>query len=87
MGPGGRAVALLEANPPNRLAVSLVAGSGATLQDLLLGLRFEADSQGYDGVRLFAPQAHPGAEDLAEAGYHLADGQVERCAYARDLEG
>jgi GNAT superfamily N-acetyltransferase len=85
--PGGRAVALLEATSHNRLAVSLVAGSGAALQDLLMGLRFEADSQAYEGVRLFAPAAHPGAEDLAEVGYHLADGQVQRYAYAREIEG
>jgi GNAT superfamily N-acetyltransferase len=86
-GSGGRAVALLEATSHNRLAVSLVAGSGAALQDLLMGLRFEADSQAYEGVRLFVPAAHPGAEDLAEVGYHLADGQVQRCAYAREIEG
>jgi GNAT superfamily N-acetyltransferase len=86
VGPGGRTVALLEANPHNRLAVSLVAGSGAVLQDLLMGLRFEADSQGYEGVRLFAPPRHPGGDDFAEVGYHLAHGQVQRYAYARELE-
>jgi GNAT superfamily N-acetyltransferase len=86
IGPGGRAVSLLEANPHNRLAVSLVAGSGAVLQDLLLGLRFEADSQGYEGVRLFAPPRHPGGDDFAEVGYHLAHGQVQRYAYARELD-
>jgi GNAT superfamily N-acetyltransferase len=85
VGPAGRAVALLEANPHNRLAVSLVMGSGGVLQDLLMGLRFEADSQGYEGVRLFAPPAHPASGDFAEVGYHLADGQVQRYAYAREL--
>jgi len=85
VGAGGRALALLEANPNNRLAASLVAGSGAVLQDLLMGLRFEADSQGYEGVRLFAPPGHPARSDFTEVGYHLADGQVQRYAYAREL--
>ncbi|MDQ6790710.1 MAG: GNAT family N-acetyltransferase [Candidatus Dormibacteraeota bacterium] len=84
---GGRALALLEPRPHNRLAASLVAGSGAALQDLLMGLRFEADSQGYEGVRLFAPVPHPASDDFAEVGYHLADGQVQRYAYARELTG
>jgi hypothetical protein len=85
VGQGGRALAILEANSHNRLAVSLVLGSGAVLQDLLMGLRFEADSQGYEGVRLFAPPAHPAGGDFVEVGYHLADGQVQRYAYAREL--
>jgi GNAT superfamily N-acetyltransferase len=85
IGPAGRALALLEANPHNRLAVSVVIGSGAVLQDLLMGLRFEADSQGYEGVRLFAPPGHPASRDFTEVGYHLADGQVQRHAYAREL--
>jgi GNAT superfamily N-acetyltransferase len=84
-GTGGRVLALLEANPHNRLAVSLVAGSGALLQDLLMGLRFEADSQGFEGVRLFAPPDHPATRDFAEVGYDLANGQVQRFAYAREL--
>ena len=83
---GGRAVALLEADSQNRLAVSLVAGAGATLQDLMLGLRFEADSQGYEGVRLFAPSRHPGLEDLEEVGYRAAEGHVQRYAYAQELD-
>jgi GNAT superfamily N-acetyltransferase len=82
---GGRALALIEPGTHNRLAVSFVAGSGAALQDLLTGLRFEADSQGYEGVRLYAPRTHPAADDFAEVGYHLADGQVERYSYAREL--
>ena len=85
--PRGRALALLEATPHNRLAVSLVMGSGAALQDLLMGLRFEADSQGYEGVRIFAPPDHPAVGDFAEVGYHLADGQIQRYAYARELAG
>jgi GNAT superfamily N-acetyltransferase len=82
-----RALALLEPGSHNRLAVSLVAGSGAGLQDLLMGLRFEADTQGYEGVRLFAPDPHPAAGEFGEVGYHLADGQVQRYAYARELVG
>lgn len=83
--PGGRALALLEDNPHNRLAVSLVSGTGALLQDLLMGLRFEADSQGFEGVRLFAPPDHPASRDFSEVGYDLAHGQVQRFAYAREL--
>jgi GNAT superfamily N-acetyltransferase len=86
-GAGGRALALLEPGSHNRLAVSLVAGSGAGLQDLLMGLRFEADTQGYEGVRLFAPPSHPAAGEFGEVGYHLADGQIQRYAYARELAG
>ena len=86
-GAGGRALALLEPGSHNRLAVSLVAGSGAGFQDLLMGLRFEADAQGYEGVRVFAPAAHPAAGEFGEVGYHLADGQVQRYAYARELAG
>jgi hypothetical protein len=52
-----------------------------------MGLRFEADSQGYEGVRLFAPVPHPASDDFVEVGYHLADGQVQRFAYARELTG
>jgi hypothetical protein len=52
-----------------------------------MGLRFEADSQGYEGVRLFAPPTHPSSDDFGEVGYHLADGQVQRYAYARELIG
>jgi len=83
---GGRAVALLEADSQNRLNVSLVAGSGALLQDLLLGLRFEADSQDYEGVRLFSPSGHPPVDELEEVGYRPAEGQMERLAYARELD-
>jgi hypothetical protein len=83
--PGGRAVALLEPEAHNRLHVSFLSGSGAALQDLLMGLRFEADSQGLDGVRVWAPADHPAAGELADVGYDLARGQVERYAYAREL--
>lgn len=86
VGQSGRALAVIEAGSHNRLAVSLALGSGAVLQDLLMGLRFEADSQGYEGVRLFAPPGHPATADFAEVGYHLADGQVQRYAYALELE-
>lgn len=82
---GARAVALLEPETGNRLAVSYASGSGAALQDLLMGLRFEADSQGMDGVRLWAPAEHPAAGDFGEVGYDLASDPFERYAYARTL--
>lgn len=84
-GAGGRAVALVEPESGNRLSVSFISGSGAALQDLLTGLRFEADSQGLNGVRLWAPTDHPAGGDLADVGYDLARGQVERYVYAREL--
>ena len=84
-GAGGRAIALVEPEVGNRLRASFVSGSGAALQDLLMGLRFEADSQGLQGVRLWAPRDHPAAGDFPEVGYDLADGQVERFACAFDV--
>ena len=89
LAPSGPRIWLLAARPATLPAaiVPVLVGSGAALQDLLMGLRFEADSQGYEGVRLFAPVPHPASDDFAEVGYHLADGQVQRYAYARELTG
>jgi GNAT superfamily N-acetyltransferase len=46
-----------------------VSGSGAALQDLLLALRFEADTLAMDGVSLWAPEGHPAEEDFRASGY------------------
>lgn len=82
---GARAVALVEPDAVKRLGVSYVSGSGGALQDLLMGLRFEADSHGMDGVRLWAPVENPAAGELGEVGYDLARGYFERYAYARTV--
>jgi len=46
-----------------------VSGSGGALQDLLLALRFEADSLGMEGVSLWAPEGHPAEDDFKASGY------------------
>lgn len=84
-GAGGRAVALLRQGGRRRLPVTFAAGSGAALEDLLTGLRFEADSLGLDGVILLAPHDHPQAEAFGETGYDLAEDEGHAWAYARRL--
>jgi GNAT superfamily N-acetyltransferase len=69
-GAGGRA--LLFAGPGfggRRLHASLVAGSGAALQDLLMALRFEADADGLEGAGILAPRDHPAQKDFESVGY------------------
>jgi GNAT superfamily N-acetyltransferase len=85
LGPGGRALALLRARPRSRLAATFVAGTGAALQDLMAGLRFEADGQGLRGVAALLPDDHPGIEDLRQVGYDLADDEGRAYVYALDL--
>src|SRR5262249_49511365 len=86
VGAGGRSLVLLRQGARRRLPVTFLAGSGAAAQDLLLGLRFEADSLDMDGVAVLAPAAHPAAEDLPEAGYDLAEDQEGHAyVYALDL--
>lgn len=85
LGPGARALALVRELPRSRLPVTFLAGSGAALQDLLTGLRYEADSQGLRGVALLAPPTHPAAGDLREVGYDLAGDEGRAYVYAREL--
>jgi len=69
-GAGGRA--LLLAGPGfggRRLHASLVTGSGAALQDLLMALRFEADADGLEGAGILAPHDHPAQKDFESVGY------------------
>ena len=67
---GGRALAAVrESWGGDGLSAYFVSGSGTALQDLLLALRFEADTLGMDGVNLWAPDGHPGEEDFAATGY------------------
>ena len=85
IGAGGRGLVLLRQGARRRLPVTFLAGSGAAVQDLLLGLRFEADSLDMDGVAVLAPATHPAAEDIVEAGYDRAEGEGHAYVYALDL--
>jgi GNAT superfamily N-acetyltransferase len=69
-GAGGRAVVF--AGPGfggQRLHATLVSGSGAALQDLLMALRFEADADGMEGAGILAPRDHPARKDFEAVGY------------------
>jgi GNAT superfamily N-acetyltransferase len=83
---GGRGLAVVRPGGRRRLPVTFLAGSGAALQDLLTGLRFEADSLAMDAVAVLAPVGHPAAGDLAEVGYHLADDEGHAYVYALELD-
>src|SRR5207237_6795426 len=78
---GGRALALLRGDARRRLPVTFLAGSGAVLQDLLEELRFEADAAGLSGVAVLAPLTHPGAGDMREVGYDLAEDEGHAYGY------
>ena len=73
VGPGGRAIAALREPWGNNLAVAFVAGRGGALRELLMALRFEADTDGLDHVTVTLPRGHPAAEDLSASGYDLAN--------------
>jgi len=77
-GAGGRALVLVGPGfGARRLFGTLVAGSGAALQDLLLALRFESDADGLDGVGLLAPPGHPAEKDFQAVGYSQPDRAFE----------
>lgn len=83
VGPGGRSVAgLREPWGPN-LAVAFIAGSGASLRELLMALRFEADTDGLSHVTIALPRGHPASDDLRASGYDLAN--AEDTAYIYGL--
>ncbi len=69
LGAGGRALAVVQPETLRDLNVSCAIGSGGVFQDLLMALRFEADSQDLPGVWLLAPDDHPGLDDLRAVGY------------------
>jgi hypothetical protein len=83
-GASGRAVALLRRSSRERLGVTFAAGSTSALQDLMMGLRVEADSRDLVGVGLVAPLDHPAAEELHDVGYDHVDGTSGYC-YVLDL--
>lgn len=85
LGPGGRAVAIVQPDPEIRLGVTFVAGSGSALRELLMALRHESDGLGLEGVWLMAPADHPAAADLGTAGYQPGPDALSLGVYGRAL--
>jgi GNAT superfamily N-acetyltransferase len=85
VGPGGRAVAGLRQPWGASLAVSLIAGAGGALRELLLALRFEADADGAPRVSIAVPRDHPAADDLRASGYDFANDDDHAYIYALSL--
>jgi GNAT superfamily N-acetyltransferase len=86
VGPGGRAIALLREPWGQNVAVSLLAGRGGALRDLLMALRFEADADGLNHVTVNLPPGHPAEEDLRASGYDFADAEHSAFVYALKLD-
>jgi hypothetical protein len=85
-GPGERSLALLaEGEGGGALRVAFVAGEGAALEELLQGLRVEADARAVAQVRVAVAESASIVERLEAAGYHLGDGFPSLAAYARPL--
>ena len=85
VGPGGRAVAVLREPWGQNVAVSLLAGSGGALRELLLALRYEADADGLSHVTVNLPPGHPAESDLRASGYDFADVEATAIVYALRL--
>ena len=83
IGPGGRALAILREAWGKNIAVSLLAGGGGALRELLLALRYEADADGLTHVTVNLPPGHPAEDDLRASGYDSLD--AERSAYVFSL--
>ncbi|HVD00340.1 MAG TPA: GNAT family N-acetyltransferase [Candidatus Dormibacteraeota bacterium] len=78
---GGRALAAVrEGWGGDSLWAYFVSGSGAALHDLLLALRFEADTAGLSAVNLWAPEGHPGEDEFRATGYD-SDSEPFRLSY------
>ncbi|HKC20765.1 MAG TPA: GNAT family N-acetyltransferase [Candidatus Dormibacteraeota bacterium] len=85
LGPSGRAVALLREPWSQNISVSVLAGSGGAMRDLLVALRFEADADGLTHVTVNLPPGHPAEEDLRASGYDFADAEASAYIYALRL--
>jgi GNAT superfamily N-acetyltransferase len=85
LGPSGRAVALLREPWAQNISVSLLAGSGGAMRELLMALRFEADADGLTHVTVNLPPGHPAEEDLRGSGYDFADAEASAYVYALRL--
>jgi hypothetical protein len=85
-GPGGRALAVLRRAWGQNLSVALLAGAGASMRELLLALRFEADADGLNHVTVNLPPGHPAEEDLKASGYHSLDAESSGRIYSLILD-
>jgi GNAT superfamily N-acetyltransferase len=85
VGPGGRALAALREPWGNNLAVAFLAGRGGALRDLLMALRFEADTDGLGHVSVSLPRDHPAADDMTASGYDLANDEDSAYIYGLHL--
>ncbi len=84
-GPGGRAVPLRRGPWGENIAVSLLAGSGGALRELLMALRYEADADGLRHVTVTLPPGHPAEDDLRASGYDFVDAEASAYVYALQL--
>ena len=85
VGPGGRALAVLREPWGQNIAVSLLAGAGGSLREVLMALRFEADADALSHVTVNLPPGHPAEDDLRASGYDFADAEASAFVYAKDL--
>ncbi len=85
VGPAGRALAALREPWGQNIAVSLLAGTGGAIRDLLMALRFEADADGLSHVTINLPPGHPAADDLHSSGYDFAEAEASAYVYALKL--
>jgi GNAT superfamily N-acetyltransferase len=85
VGPGGRALVGLREPWAQNMAVALVAGSGGSLRELLMALRFEADADGLDHVTVNLPRGHPAEVDLSATGYDFVNAEDTAYIYGLDL--
>ena len=85
VGPGGRAVAALRRPWGDNIAVAFTAGYGGSLRELLMALRFEADSDGLEDVVVTLPRDHPAADDLRASGYDFTNDDDHSYIYALKL--
>jgi len=85
VGPAGRALAALREPWAQNIAVSLLAGTGGALRELLMALRFEADADGLSHVTINLPPGHPAEDDLRATGYDFADAEASAYVYALKL--
>ena len=81
-GPGGRAVAGLRDAWGDNISVGFIAGAGGALRELLLALRFEADADALQDVKVALPRDHPAADDMQASGYDFANAEDHAYIYA-----
>jgi hypothetical protein len=85
LGPGGRAVAILREPWGKNIAVSLLAGGGGALRELLVALRYEADADDLTHVTVNLPPGHPAEDDLRGSGYDSLDAERSGFVFALRL--